>query len=212
LRCSLELSLDHSTEAIAEQQHASFSAALLQTEKVIGMIQLMREYLDAEQLGPQACSTMLAPVVQGVIEDLSSIAAVRGIGLRLLGSCTASLPLPEARLRLALQYLIMAKIEAQPAGGGVTLRLGEGAAGTVLRVEGERAARDRAPNGTNLRTTRSLTSSASTLRKVRLAIASRVLEGAGAALVFGEVDLIGFVLRAPSPSNASTKAVQGLRR
>ncbi len=48
LRCSLELSLDHATEVVAEEQQASVSAALQQTEKVIGMIQLMREYLDAE--------------------------------------------------------------------------------------------------------------------------------------------------------------------
>lgn len=35
LRCSLELSI----EEVAEQQHASVSVALQQTEKVIGMIQ-----------------------------------------------------------------------------------------------------------------------------------------------------------------------------
>jgi signal transduction histidine kinase len=212
LRCSLELSLGNSRELstakVAEQQHSSCSTALLQTEKVIGMIRLMREYLDAEHSGSEAYSTMLAPVVQSVIEDLSSIAAVHGIELRLRGSCTALLPLPEARLRLALQYLIMAKIETQPAGGTVTLRLGEGEAGTVLRVEGERVARGRDPNETNLRTTRSLTSPASTLRKVRLAIAGRVLEGAGAALVFGEVDLIGFVLRIPPAAKASLKTTQ----
>ena len=52
LRCSLELSLqlplDRSIEEVTEQQQASVSAALQQTENVIGMIQLMREYLDAE--------------------------------------------------------------------------------------------------------------------------------------------------------------------
>ncbi|MGO9573486.1 MAG: hypothetical protein ACLPTQ_04060, partial [Terriglobales bacterium] len=48
LRCSLELSLqlplDLSIEQVAEQQQASVAVALQQTEKVIGMIQLMREY------------------------------------------------------------------------------------------------------------------------------------------------------------------------
>src|SRR5260370_42650721 len=124
LRCSLELSLDHATEVVAEEQQASVSAALQQTEKVIGMIQLMREYLDAEQPGREAYSTELAPVVQNVIEELSSIAAVRGIELRMVGTCTASLPVPEERLPLALRDLLAAKIERQPAGGRRMLLLG----------------------------------------------------------------------------------------
>jgi signal transduction histidine kinase len=52
LRCSLELSI----EEVAEQQQESVSVALQQTEKVIGMIQLMREYLDAERPGPETYS------------------------------------------------------------------------------------------------------------------------------------------------------------
>ena len=44
LRCSLELSIDE----IAQPQQKSVCVALQQTEKVIAMIQLMREYLDAE--------------------------------------------------------------------------------------------------------------------------------------------------------------------
>src|SRR5260370_15787253 len=141
LRCSLELSLDHATEVVAEEQQASVSAALQQTEKVIGMIQLMREYLDAEQRGREAYSTELGPVVQNVIEELSTIAAARGIEVDLVGACTASLPVSEERLRLALQYLIAAKIEVQPVGGRVTLLLGDGPAGAVLRGEGASAAR-----------------------------------------------------------------------
>ncbi len=145
LRCSLELSLqlplDLSIEQVAEQQQASVAVALQQTEKVIGMIQLMREYLDAEHPGPEICPVALEPAMRSVIEELSSIAAVRGVQLRLAGTCTATLPVPESRLRLALQYLIATMIEAQPAGGKVTLLLGEGPAGTVLRVEGERGFR-----------------------------------------------------------------------
>jgi signal transduction histidine kinase len=102
------------------------------------MIQLMREYLDAEQPGPAACPVALAPALRSVVEELSSIAAVRNIGLRLAGTCAAVLPVPQARLRLALQYLIAATIDAQPAGGEVALLLGEGLAGAVLRADGER--------------------------------------------------------------------------
>jgi len=202
LRCSLELSL----EEVAEQQQESVSVALQQTEKVIGMIQLMREYLDAEQPGPEACQAALAPAMRSVIEELSSIAAVRGTQLRLVGTCTATVPVPESRLRLALQYLIATMIEAQPVGGRVTLLLGEGPAGAVLRVEGER--RFGEPNScemeqdaTSPQTKRDqfgeTSASVSTLRRVRLAIASRVLEAAGAALVFGAGDPTGFVLRIP---------------
>jgi hypothetical protein len=194
LRCSLELSLqlplDCSIEQIAEQQQASVSVALQQTEKVIGMIQLMREYLDAEQPAPESFSSALAPATRSVIEELSSIATVRGVRLRLVGTCTATLPVPESRLWLALQYLIVTMIEAQPAGGKVMLLLGEGPAGAVLRIEGERDFQQQKPSATSPQTT---------LRRARIAIASRVLESAGASLVFGggDVDPTRFVLRIP---------------
>jgi signal transduction histidine kinase len=194
LRCSLELSLDLplklSPEEVAEQQQESVAVALQETEKVIGMIELMREYLDADQPGPQACSAALAPVLRSVIEELSSIAAVRRIQLRLVGTCRATLPVPEPRLRLALQYLIAAMMEAQPVGDKVTLLLGEGPAGAVLRVEGKRRFRE---------PVRATSASAATLRRVRLAIAMRVLETAGASLLLGDGDSgpTGFVLRIP---------------
>jgi hypothetical protein len=194
LLCSLELSLqlplDLSTEQVAEQQQANVSVALQQTEKVIGMIQLMREYLDAEQTGPEAFSSALAPATRSLIEELSSIAAVRDVRLRLVGTCTATVPVPESRLRLALQYLIAAMIEAQPVGGKVMLLLGEGPAGAVLRAEGAHDFHQQKPSATSPQTT---------LRGVRIAIATRVLESAGASLVFGgdAVDPTGFVLRIP---------------
>ena len=225
LRCSLELSLqlplDLSIEQVAEQQQASVAVALQQTEKVIGMIQLMREYLDAEHPGPEICPVALEPALRSVIEELSSIAAVRGVQLRLAGTCTATLPVPESRLRLALQYLIATMIEAQPAGGKVTLLLGEGPAGTVLRVGGERGFRGPDFHEPNLRepersTTspppmrdraRTTSASISTLRRVRLAIARRVLETAGASLVFGAGDAgpTGFVLRIPRRFGSSAR-------
>ena len=194
LRCSLELSLDLPfklwPEEVVEQQQENVAAALQQTEKVIGMIQLMREYLDAEQPGPEACSVALAPVLRSVIEELSSIAAVCGIQLRLVGTCMATLPVLEPQLRLALQYLIATMMEAQAWGGKITLLLGEGPAGAVLRVEGERRFHD---------PVRATSASAATLRMVKLAIAMRVLETAGASLKSGEGDAgpTGFVLRVP---------------
>jgi hypothetical protein len=217
LRCSLELALDpllgpspepsvgRSLRKVAKQQQDGIVAALQQTEKVIGMVQLMREYVNAGRTGPAVFSTALQAALRSLIEELSSVAAVRDVQVRLAGSCTAIVPVPEARLRLALQYLITAEIEAQPAGGRVLLALTESPAGTVLRVEGGGVGR--APNRPNSKSTSTSTSAmttatttASTLRRVKRAIASRVLETAGASLVCrdgGSGSNAGFVLRIP---------------
>lgn len=159
----------------------------------------MQLSISLSKVRPFAYPAALAPAMRSVVEELSSIAAVREVRLRLVGSCTATVPVPESRLRLALQYLIATMIDAQPVGGRVMLLLGEGPAGTVLRVEGDRRFRElatkRDPAGAK-------SASVSTLRRVRLAIASRVLETAGASLVLGDAvhavgDPTGFVLRIP---------------
>lgn len=215
LRCSLELSLEFprelTIEEAVEQQQESVAVALQQIEKVIGMIQLMREYLEAEQPGPRARPSLLANTLTGVTNELSSIASARGVRLRLIGTCTAALPLPEARLKLALQYLIASMIEAQPGGRKITLLLGEGPAGAVLRAECESGAgepscrkvdQDQTSQSTKRNTAKPLPASLLALRRARLAIASRLIEGAGASLVFasGNIDRTslgpaGFVLR-----------------
>jgi hypothetical protein len=194
LRCSLELSIDED----AETQQRVVSGALQQTDKVIGMIQLMREYLDAERPSPGGPFCSLAPVVGNVVEELSSIAAVRGISLRLVGTCAAEVPVAEQRLRLALQYLMTAVIEVEPAGGKIMLLLGEGPTGTVLRVEGSRGARD------SRDAARAKSTSPSTLRRVRLSIASRILEAGGASLVLDDSHA-GFVLRVPRQVSSPTQ-------
>ena len=187
LLCSLELSLEHA----AEQQQESVAMALQQTEKVIGLIQLMREYVDAERPGSSAFSTALMPALRNLIEELSSIAAARHVQLHLAGGCTATLAMPEARLRLALQYLIMAVIEAQPEGGKVMLALTNSPAGTVLRTESD---------GVSRGSSRPTSNTAATLSRAKRAVASRVLETAGASLVCGDGGSgseAGFVLRIP---------------
>ena len=153
------------------------------------MVQLMREYLDAEYTDANGTPVFLAPVVSSISEELSSAAVVRDIKLRLVGTCSATLPMPESRLRLALQYLIAGLIEAQPNGGKITLFLGEGPAGTVLRAEGD----GDTPRPTSVDHQRGALPA---LRKARLAIASRVLENAGVSLVFTR-RVNEFVLRIP---------------
>jgi signal transduction histidine kinase len=207
LRCSLELSI----EEVAGKQRQSVAIALQQAENVIRMIQLMREYVDTEQPTLTIRSSALAPGVRSVVEELASVAAVRGIRLRLVGTCNAKLAIAESRLRLVLQYLIAAIIESQPTGGRVMLLLGEGPAGAALRVEGD--AISRAPYSYDSRQNATCTeaecgpeearsTSETTLRRVRLSIASRGLEAAGASLVYYDgghtgVNLAGFVLRVP---------------
>ena len=184
LRCSLELSI----EEVTEQQQAAVSVALQQTEKVIGMIQLMRDYLDAERPGSEVHPVALAPAVGAVVEELSSIAALRQINVSLVGTCTASVPVPEPRLRLALQYLLSALIQAAQVNSEIRLALEEGSSESVLRVECEKGVRTAYAKRDSV---------SGTLGKVRLAIASRVLETAGSFLAIEEGDRPGFILRIP---------------
>jgi signal transduction histidine kinase len=131
LRCSLELSLDEA----AERQRAAVGIALQQTERVIGMIQLMREYLDAEQPGPETRRVSLDRVLREVVVDLGSVAEVQGVDLGVEGTCSATVSLPEPRLRLALQYLTLALIEVVYAGGQVVFRLKEGSTESALQAK-----------------------------------------------------------------------------
>ena len=169
--------------------------ALQQTEKVIGMIQLMREYLDAEQPGSETHPVALAPAVEAVVDKLSPVAGLCGIKLKLAGTCTASVPGPEPRLRLALQYLLSTLIEAARANSEITIVLEEGSSESVLRVRCEKGARLRDNGARGLYSKRDSVSGA--LGKVRLVIASRVLETAGTLLAIEDGDHPGFVLRIP---------------
>jgi signal transduction histidine kinase len=191
LRCSLELSIDEA----AERQQATVSVALQQTEKVIGMIQLMREYLDAEQPGAEAHPAALAPAVRVVVDELSSIAALCGIKLTLAGTCTASMAVPGPRLRLALQYLLSTLIEAARADSEIRLVLEEGSSESALQVQCEKDAGLQDEGARSPHAKRD--SVGGTLGKVRLAIASRVLETAGAFLAIEDGERPGFVLRIP---------------
>jgi hypothetical protein len=197
LRCSLELSID----GAAERQHESVSFALQQTEKVIGMVELMREYLDAQQPLLRSYSTPIAPVLKTLIEDLSSAAEVRGVTVRFVGNSTATLPVPRVQLRLALQYLMAALIEAQPSPSHVGVLLGQGPAGTVLRAEVERSHPNESASSALQPQAPPVPESLSTLRRARLAIARRVLEGSGASLLIDDGTPFGFALRIPRPED-----------
>ena len=110
LRCSLELSV----EEVAGQQQDAVSAALEQTDRVIGVVRLMREYLETESATSPQALVPLGPVLRDVVDQLSPVAAERQVGLHLTGGCSSMVALAEPRLRLALQYLIGILIEEQP--------------------------------------------------------------------------------------------------
>ncbi len=184
LRCSLELSLDEA----AEQQQQTITAAMEQTENVIAMIQLMREYLDAEHGEAEGPAIALMPVLASVSDDLSSLAALREVRIRMMGTCSAELPIKVAWMRKALEYLLSAMIERQPAGTEIILGMSENPLRVRVRIEGER--------GIHSNSNRTRDSVGSTMRRVRLAIAARVLEGAGSTLAFDD-GAPGFVLRIP---------------
>jgi hypothetical protein len=186
LRCSLEQELEFSLEGSvggAERKYERVVTALQQMEDVIEMVELMREYLDADDRNPKSSGTALAPVLRSVFEELETVAAVRGVRFRLTGTSSAQLPIPEARLRTALQYVMAAVIDTQPVGGTVTMRLDESPAGTTLWIEGSGSS----------------SNAIATLSRVRLAIASRVFESYGASLRFENSDArsTGYVLSIP---------------
>ncbi len=185
LRCSLELS----AEDVAGQQDA-VSVALQQTDRVIAVVKLMREYLDTECAAVAQPSVPVGPVLRNVVNDLSSMAAERQVGLRLMGGCSSTIALPEPRLRLALQYLIGVLVEQQPRHGEITLRLEQGASESELRaLVAPRDCSAAAKHDPGI----------ATLHDVQLAIARRLLESAGASLVFGGDDHSGFLLCIPRP-------------
>jgi len=189
LWCSLELSFEDGTE----KRQPAVSAALQQAETVIGLVQLMREYLDPEPLS-RNCTAGLAPALQSVAEDLSSIAAVRGVCLRVAGTCAATLPVAQPQLRRALEYLILPLIARVPTESEIALDLREGPGGTELRAQNNHIFSTHEAGPANPRPKRD--SAQETISRVRLAIGVRTLETAGATLSF-EDDSPGFVLRIP---------------
>ena len=189
LCCSLELSM----EKTAGQQHEVVATALEQAERVIALVRLLREYLDAELTQPAARPVMFMPVLRAAADQLSAVAAVRQTGVRLVGDCLARVPLPEERLKLALQYLIGGMIDTQPARSQVTLKVQNSTTESILRALAK-------PTLPASETPRDCVQAI--LRQARLAIACRLLESAGIIVEISEYGLpAGFLLRLPHPSS-----------
>jgi len=202
LHCALELS----AEGGASQ--ASVLAALKQTETVIAMVRLMREYLSFEDGQKKVTPIALMPILRSVREDLSSVAAVQGVDLRLAGMTELEVPVEESRLRSALQYLIQDVIERQMPGNKVLLVVRDTVRDCRLRAQGEQAfcdvpAMPERPRfvpaslaGSSDERSRIPLSAGATMRRVRLAIASLALETVGATVTVNE-DTPGFSVTIP---------------
>jgi len=190
LRCSLELSV----EEFAGPPQDAVSAALAQTDRVIGVVRLMREYLETECTTVAQPATALGPVLRGVVAQLSQVARERPVSFSLSGGCSATIALGEPRLRLALQYLIGVFIEKQPRYGEFSLRLEQGVVESELRGQG--AVADSKgfvkPDPAN-----------ALLLGVQLAVARRLLESAGATIEISD-DPSAFVLRVQRPPRPSS--------
>jgi len=206
LRCALELSV------LEDRTQQSVSVALEQTETVIRMVRLMREYLDSEPREMELPAVALMPVLRNVGEDLSSVAAVEGVHLQITGTSQITLRVHETRLHVALQYLIRDLIERQMAGNKVIILVRDDATETVLLAQGEHmlhrphviAGQARLTTLPSIKRSNerllSHDSASATMRRVRLAIASQVLENAGAEVKLKE-DTPGFVVRIPRRDN-----------
>jgi hypothetical protein len=184
LRCSLELSID---KASGENLN-TVAVALEQAERIVGLIRLMREYLDTETAVSASVPVAICPILCEVLDQMRSVASVRRIAVSLVGVSETKITMSRTHLRLALQYLISSLIDGQSGGREIAFHCGEDSSGFLLRAE------------TTTDSNQSSTSRdpvTATSQHVRLVIASRLLESAGASLSF-ENDSSGFLLRVPA--------------
>lgn len=187
LRCSLEIAIDED----AAQSHQTVLAALEQTERVIRVVRLMQELLDSDPAEPMPTLVLFAPVAYRVLEELAPLARARQVRVHIKGSCSAGIGISEPRLTLALQYLIGGVIEAQPSSSAIRCMLQDRASASFLTVyplPGIRHEQNTSPKVDPVTIT---------IRRVRIAIARRVLESAGAKLQFDERERLGFHLMVP---------------
>jgi hypothetical protein len=189
LRCSLELSIDED----AAQAHETVAAALEQTERVIDVVKLMQEFLDFEPTEAKTQPVLFAPAVRRVLEDLSVLAEARRVRFHIQGTCGVAIPVSPPRLLLALQYLIGSVVEAQPANSAIRFVFLDRESEAVLTVSPLPALRWQAEADEPPKPDRV----GATMGRVRMAIARRVFESAGATLQVDERVRPGFCLLIP---------------
>ena len=185
LHLSLELSVDQDPEP-----STVVSAALEQTDRVIEIIRLMREYLDSEQQGAAAQCVPVATAVQAVLEKLSVVASARDTTLLASLRSQVAIAVPEFWLHRALHYLIGSLVEDAPLQGTIVVLLEDRAPGCLLSMHS-------LPGGVPANRRPKRVAGSDTLRQVRLAIARRALEAAGASVEPYGIESPGFLISIP---------------
>ena len=185
LHLSLELSASQDPEA-----SAVVSAALEQTDRVIEIIRLMREYLDSEQQGAAAQFVPVATAVQEVLEELSVAASARDTTLLASLRSAVAIAVPGFWLHRALHYLIGSLVEDAPFQGTIVVLLEDRTRDCLLSMH-------TLPGGVPANRRPQRTAGSDTLRQVRLAIARRALEAGGASLEPYGAENPGFLISIP---------------
>ncbi|HVM92869.1 MAG TPA: hypothetical protein VMT67_08675 [Terriglobales bacterium] len=189
LHCALEHSLGQD-----DPEHPSESAfALEQTDRVIELVRLMREYVDAETGCFLAAPFPLGLAVENVLEQISVLAEVRGLRLFAYGTSTVSIPVRGAWLQRALLYLTSELLNVAPAGCAVTILLEDGPFQSVLSAHCVPTNSSDDP----MRELPAQNPEAKTAHQVKIEIARRVLANSGASLDFYSNGQAGFVIRVP---------------
>lgn len=185
LHCSLELSADQGPEP-----SAVVSAALEQTDRVIEIIRLMREYLDSEQQRAVSHFFPVAAAMQEVLEQVSAVAGAREIMLLASLRSNVAIAVSEFWLHRALHYLIASLVEVAPHQGAIIVLLEERSPRCLLsaHILPGAASENRIPT---------LSANNETLQQARLAIARRVMESGGATLQSYVGENSGFLVSIP---------------
>ncbi|HTR27380.1 MAG TPA: hypothetical protein VMI10_25645 [Terriglobales bacterium] len=193
LHCTLEHSLEHE-----ETGHAGEVAlALEQTDHVIELVRLMREYVEAETGCFLAEPFPLGLAIENVLEQLSVLAEARKSGLFAYGASMARIPVRGIWLQRALLYLVGALLEFESSGSAITILLEDGPSHSF--ISGHCLPMKPTPDGALEPSRRS--PEANTSQQVKIEIARRVLGSSGASVDFYANGRPGFFIRLPKASS-----------
>ena len=187
---TLHCALENSVARDEVESSDDILLALEQTERVIEAVRLMRDYVEAEQVGSAAAPVALTSAIDSVLEQLAVLAEARGVRLFACGVSQTTILACDALLQRALLYLVGALIECGPAGRAITVLIEDGASQCVI-------------SGHSFAATSSLDCPSQcapdsiVLRQAKIAIAQRAFESSGASVEFYSGDKPGFTIQIP---------------
>ena len=193
LHCALEHSLEQE-----ELEHArEVAMALEQADRVIELVRLMREYIQAETACFLAEPFPLGLALENVLEQVSVLAEARGLHLFAYGTSVAAIPVRGIWLQRALLYLIGSLLELISPGWAVTVLLEDGRTHSLISGHCLPVDSSECPAPGSLRQSED----ANISRQVKIEIARRIFGHAGASLDFPANGAPGFRIRLPKSSS-----------